>query len=68
MLVWRIEDFKPVPVPKEFYGEFFSGDSYVLLNSYKSSDGYVIAVPRKIKTSVSPIEASDHHLTLTAGS
>ncbi len=39
LLVWRIEDFKPVPVPKEFYGEFYTGDSYVLLNSFKSSDG-----------------------------
>ena len=45
--MWRIEDFKPVPVPKEFYGEFFSGDSYVLLHSFNSSDGYVNAVPRK---------------------
>ncbi|CAE7846124.1 GSN, partial [Symbiodinium sp. KB8] len=37
--IWRIEDFKPVPVAEEFYGEFFQGDSYLILNSYKKSDG-----------------------------
>jgi len=32
--VWRIENFKMVDVPKNTYGQFFSGDSYVLLYSY----------------------------------
>jgi len=32
--VWRIENFKMVEVPKNTYGQFFSGDSYVLLYSY----------------------------------
>lgn len=33
--VWRIEQFKVVPWPKERYGEFHTGDSYVVLNAYQ---------------------------------
>jgi hypothetical protein len=29
--IWRIENFRPVPVPKSAYGKFFTGDSYVIL-------------------------------------
>jgi hypothetical protein len=29
--IWRIENFKPVAVPKSDYGKFFSGDSYIVL-------------------------------------
>lgn len=36
--VWRIEDFKVVPVPKDRYGQFYDGDSYVVLHSYKVGD------------------------------
>jgi hypothetical protein len=31
MDIWRIENFKPVPLPKESHGKFYSGDSYILL-------------------------------------
>ncbi|AQL06532.1 Villin-2 [Zea mays] len=27
--IWRIEDFKPVPLPKSDYGKFYCGDSYI---------------------------------------
>ncbi|KAI0023915.1 hypothetical protein F4780DRAFT_685169, partial [Xylariomycetidae sp. FL0641] len=39
--IWRIEDFQVVPWPKEQYGEFHEGDSYIVLHSYKvgSKDG-----------------------------
>jgi gelsolin len=33
--IWRIEKFKVVAVPKEGYGKFFSGDSYIVLHTYK---------------------------------
>eukprot|EP01112_Ceratiomyxa_fruticulosa_P009414 TRINITY_DN244_c0_g1_i1.p1 TRINITY_DN244_c0_g1~~TRINITY_DN244_c0_g1_i1.p1 ORF type:complete len:370 (+),score=78.19 TRINITY_DN244_c0_g1_i1:218-1327(+) len=33
--VWRIEQFKVKPVPKEDHGKFYSGDSYIVLNTYK---------------------------------
>ncbi|TVY42085.1 Severin [Lachnellula subtilissima] len=33
--VWRIEDFEVIPWPKEKYGQFFDGDSYIVLHSYK---------------------------------
>lgn len=29
--IWRIENFRPAPVPKSSYGKFFMGDSYVIL-------------------------------------
>lgn len=36
--VWRIEQFRVVPWPRAQYGSFYTGDSYVVLNSYKKND------------------------------
>lgn len=33
--IWRIQQFKVTPVPKPSYGQFFSGDSYIVLWTYK---------------------------------
>ncbi|KAJ5167456.1 uncharacterized protein N7482_006237 [Penicillium canariense] len=33
--IWRIENFEVIPWPKERYGEFYDGDSFILLHSYK---------------------------------
>jgi len=33
--IWRIQQFKVVPVPKQTYGQFHTGDSYIVLNTYK---------------------------------
>jgi len=33
--IWRIEKFQVVLQPKEKYGAFFSGDSYIVLNTFK---------------------------------
>jgi len=35
LLIWRIEQFKVKAWPKEDYGNFYSGDSYIILNTYK---------------------------------
>jgi len=33
--IWRIEKFHVVPWPKKNYGEFYDGDSYIVLKTYK---------------------------------
>ncbi|XP_039432535.1 gelsolin, cytoplasmic isoform X1 [Culex pipiens pallens] len=39
LLVWRIENFEPVPVPPKTYGKFYTGDSYIVLNTKQSKSG-----------------------------
>jgi len=36
--VWRVEKMKMVKKPKEEHGKFFSGDSYIILNTYKQAE------------------------------
>jgi len=36
--IWRIEKFKVVAWPKDQYGKFYDGDSYIVLNTYKSPE------------------------------
>jgi len=38
VLVWRVEKFKIVEWPKDRYGQFYSGDSYIVLHTYKKDD------------------------------
>jgi len=42
--VWRIEDFKEVPLEKDLFGQFYAGDSYIVKYTYKegSKEGYMI--------------------------
>ncbi|KAH7132295.1 hypothetical protein B0J11DRAFT_521356 [Dendryphion nanum] len=35
LFVWRIENFEVIPWPKEKYGQFHEGDSYIVLQSEK---------------------------------
>ncbi|XVF69972.1 hypothetical protein PTKIN_Ptkin11bG0123800 [Pterospermum kingtungense] len=37
--IWRIENFRPVPVLKSSYGKFFTGDSYVILKTTALKSG-----------------------------
>eukprot|EP00474_Spongospora_subterranea_P009430 CRZ09888.1 hypothetical protein [Spongospora subterranea] len=37
VLVWRVENFGVKKQPKEQHGQFFDGDSYIVLNTYKPS-------------------------------
>ena len=42
--VWRIEDFEMVPQEQGLYGQFFGGDSYVILYTYliNNKENYII--------------------------
>lgn len=35
LYIWRIEDFQVIPWPKDKTGQFYIGDSYIVLHSYK---------------------------------
>ncbi|XP_062195652.1 villin-5 [Phragmites australis] len=37
--IWRIENFKPVPIPASSYGKFFMGDSYIVLKTTALKNG-----------------------------
>jgi gelsolin len=37
--IWRIENFKPVPIPASSYGKFFMGDSYIILKTTALKNG-----------------------------
>jgi len=37
--IWRIEKFQVKSIPKQDYGTFYSGDSYIVLNTYKKKGG-----------------------------
>lgn len=41
--IWRIEKFKVVSVPLPSYGAFYSGDSYILLHTYKKEGSDALA-------------------------
>ncbi|KAH8369418.1 hypothetical protein KR009_010319, partial [Drosophila setifemur] len=34
--IWRIENFEPVAYPKNNYGKFFTGDSFIVLNTIEN--------------------------------
>ncbi|XP_075109954.1 villin-2 [Nicotiana tabacum] len=40
--IWRIEDFQPVPLQKSEYGKFYSGDSYIVLQTTSGKGGSYI--------------------------
>lgn len=42
--IWRIENFNKVELPTNLYGQFFSGDSYILLYTYqvRGKDKHII--------------------------
>mmetsp|Transcript_26729 Transcript_26729/g.23540 ORF Transcript_26729/g.23540 Transcript_26729/m.23540 type:complete len:382 (-) Transcript_26729:492-1637(-) len=37
--IWRIEKFKVKHWPKDRYGEFYGGDSYIILNTMENDEG-----------------------------
>ncbi|KAJ5463275.1 Gelsolin [Penicillium sp. IBT 31633x] len=38
LFIWRIENFQVIPWPKEKYGQFYDGDSFIVLHTYKVGD------------------------------
>ncbi|XP_023665700.1 villin-1 isoform X1 [Paramormyrops kingsleyae] len=42
--IWRIENMEMVPTPPKTYGQFFEGDSYIILNTQKSSSSFTYEI------------------------
>jgi len=42
--IWRIEDFKPVALPKSDYGKFYCGDSYIVLQTSCAKGGRICMI------------------------
>lgn len=42
--IWRIENFEKAEVPEDMYGQFYGGDSYIILYTYMkgNSEEYII--------------------------
>lgn len=38
LTIWRIENFQVIPWPKEKAGQFYDGDSFIVLHTYKVGD------------------------------
>ncbi|KAJ5817041.1 Gelsolin [Penicillium robsamsonii] len=38
LTIWRIENFQVIPWPSDKTGEFYDGDSYIVLHTYKVGD------------------------------
>ena len=36
--IWRVENFEPVLYPKNNYGKFYTGDSFIVLNTVEAKD------------------------------
>lgn len=58
--IWRVENFDKVPVPKEMYGQFYSGDSYVMLYTYlkNTKECYIIYYWQGLKSTTDEKGAS----------
>lgn len=39
--IWRVEKFKIVDLDKKYYGKFYDGDSYIILNTIKKENSFV---------------------------
>lgn len=61
--VWRIEDFEMAEWPKDKYGHFYGGDSYVMLYTYIKNDKkcYIIYFWQGLKSSQDEKGASAIH-------
>ncbi|KAL4635626.1 villin-1-like [Arapaima gigas] len=42
--IWRIENMEMVPVPEKVHGQFFEGDSYIILYTHKTSSSFTYDV------------------------
>ncbi|KAG9349429.1 hypothetical protein JZ751_027872 [Albula glossodonta] len=56
LLIWRVEKMEMVPIPAKTYGQFFEGDSYVILYTHKVSHNFSYDIHYWLGKSSSPDE------------
>lgn len=74
--IWRVEKFDLVPVPPNLYGDFFTGDAYVILKTVQLRNGNLqydlhywlgeMAPPRPAQAPPSPVQAPPQPLCCKA--
>ena len=58
ILIWRIEKFCVVPWPKNMYGTFYNGDSFIILHKITQ---YILFIVFKIPRSHLPLRRPSLH-------
>lgn len=59
--VWRIVDFDMVPVERNQIGQFFGGDCYVILYTYKvqNKENYIVYYWQVVVIAIACLECPD---------
>ncbi|XP_055869830.1 advillin-like isoform X3 [Biomphalaria glabrata] len=62
--IWRIENMQVTPIAKEFYGEFFRGDSYIVLSGAEEGQ-----IPKGVNVQIKEIKGGplDSHVHFWLG-
>lgn len=65
LTIWRIEDMEPVECPKDLYGNFYGGDSYIVKYTYKlnGKEAHIVYYWQGKESSKDEVGASALHAT-----
>ncbi|MEQ2178828.1 hypothetical protein GOODEAATRI_018280 [Goodea atripinnis] len=61
--IWRVEKMDMVPVPSKLYGDFYTGDAYIILYT-TSAPSYNVTKPPKMRAGLLPFSSLSWTITL----